>query len=492
MNTPTPPNTLYRFRSIDALLDKYQELEEGFIYFARPDQLNDPMEGFRDIVWRGDNIVWTNFFKHYIYCLHVANPPLIVAGYPSEFDAGTISITGRWDQLPNSLKSSFDGIWRRFLKLPQIPEIMTALSNTNRKIRYREMEIYLQIIRLAYTILYLQSFSEYSLSTGLTFQQVAGQAIDEMSEELEGILGTIPTCIAQSDTSETEEDSNAVLRDVEDELRIIEARADFQMNINRIENLTPTGQLATNDQPMPLDFPKMYLREIEKLLWPNWYTACFIKDYHNSSVWGHYGDGHKGVCLIFETETAKGLHNLRFYGTEMADRTTIEVKTTKRPFRKVRYAVKPSEIDFFRSIGRLAGDELKRLWYTDDEGNESDCGDHLQSDGATFLWQESYWDRFYCDITTKTKDWKYEQEYRLILEDMSDEYEEAESRRIIYSFRSLKGIIFGIKTSDENKSRIMQIVLKRCRETQRKDFKFYQAYYSPESGVIRKDEIQLP
>ena len=66
MNTPTPPNTLYRFRSIDALLDKYQELESQTIYFASPDELNDPMEGFRDIVWSGDKIVWTNFFKHYV------------------------------------------------------------------------------------------------------------------------------------------------------------------------------------------------------------------------------------------------------------------------------------------------------------------------------------------------------------------------------------------------------------------------------------------
>ena len=133
---------------------------------------------------------------------------------------------------------------------------------------------------------------------------------------------------------------------------------------------------------------------------------------------------------------------------------------TKRPFRKVRYAVKPGEINFFRSIGRLAGDELKKLWYTDDKGNESDCGDHLRSDGATNDWHESYWDRFYRDITTKTKDWEYEQEYRLILEDMSGEYEKEESRRLIYPFRSLKGIIFGIKTSDENKSRIIKIIQK--------------------------------
>ena len=55
---------VYRFRSMEYLLgDKYQELERKTIYFASPDQLNDPMEGFRDIVWSGDKIVWTNFFQ---------------------------------------------------------------------------------------------------------------------------------------------------------------------------------------------------------------------------------------------------------------------------------------------------------------------------------------------------------------------------------------------------------------------------------------------
>ena len=491
MNGSTTPTTLYRFRSIDALLDKYQELEEGTIYFASPDQLNDPMEGFRDIVWRGDKIVWERFFKHYIYCLHVAKPYSIAAGYPSEFDARTISITGRWDQLPNSLKSSFDGIWHRFLKLPQIPEIMTAPSNTNRKIRYREMGTYLQVIRLAYTILYLQSLSEYSLSTGSTFRQVAGQATDEMSEEIEGILGTIPTCIAQFDTSETEEGSNAVLRDVEDELREIEARADFQMNINRIDNPTPTGEFEMHNQPMLLDFPKMYLQEIEGLLWPKWYVACFMKDCHNSSVWGHYGDGHKGVCLMFETEIADGLPNLRLYEVKMTDAGEKGLMIKKCPFREVKYSVNLGEVDFFRSIGGLTEDDLKKLWYTDDVGNESECGDHLQSDRVTLDWQESYKDRFYRDITTKTKDWKYEQEYRLILEDISGGYSTAESRTLTYVCKSLKGIIFGIKTSDENKSRIMKIILDRRRDTDRKDFKFYQAYYSPESGGIRKDELPL-
>ena len=60
----------YRFRSIDSLLGKHREFEEQTIYFANPEELNDPMEGLRDIVWNGDKIVWTNFFKHYVFCLN--------------------------------------------------------------------------------------------------------------------------------------------------------------------------------------------------------------------------------------------------------------------------------------------------------------------------------------------------------------------------------------------------------------------------------------
>ncbi len=62
---------IYRFRSTESLLgDKFNELEQQVIYFASPDQLNDPMEGFRDIFWHGDQIVWASLFKHYVYCLH--------------------------------------------------------------------------------------------------------------------------------------------------------------------------------------------------------------------------------------------------------------------------------------------------------------------------------------------------------------------------------------------------------------------------------------
>ncbi len=97
---------------------------------------------------------------------------------------------------------------------------------------------------------------------------------------------------------------------------------------------------------------------------------------------------------------------------------------------------------------------------------------------------------FYRDITVKTKDWKYEQEYRLILEDGLSEFKEKKSRTLRYDFKSLKGIIFGIKTSDEHRLKIIDIIEKK-EDYEQADFKFYQAYYSPEIGDIRKFELQI-
>jgi hypothetical protein len=54
-------------RSIEKLLG-YNELENQEIYFSPLEDLNDPMEGFIDFVWKGDEILWENFLKHYVLC----------------------------------------------------------------------------------------------------------------------------------------------------------------------------------------------------------------------------------------------------------------------------------------------------------------------------------------------------------------------------------------------------------------------------------------
>ncbi len=105
---------------------------------------------------------------------------------------------------------------------------------------------------------------------------------------------------------------------------------------------------------------------------------------------------------------------------------------------------------------------------------------------------ETIWDAFHQDIVLQSKDWGYEQECRLILNGLLEDSLDEKHRKLTYVFASLKGMIFGFRTSDENKQKIIEVVQRKCQENHRKDFKLFQAYYSSAHKDIHKFEIPLP
>src|ERR1700761_6069379 len=76
---------IYRFRRLENLLGSHQELTKQEIYFAAPEQLNDPMEGYRDIFWRGDQIIWENFLINYLRCLSHVFLLYLIVGEENKF-----------------------------------------------------------------------------------------------------------------------------------------------------------------------------------------------------------------------------------------------------------------------------------------------------------------------------------------------------------------------------------------------------------------------
>jgi hypothetical protein len=95
-----PDKSIYRYRRIDQLLGKHRELESQEIYFASPTELNDPMEGFQDVFWEGDRILWKNLVKHYILCLSQAVSIIHIAGV--DFEPGQVVPTLHWSARPNA------------------------------------------------------------------------------------------------------------------------------------------------------------------------------------------------------------------------------------------------------------------------------------------------------------------------------------------------------------------------------------------------------
>ena len=205
------------------------------------------------------------------------------------------------------------------------------------------------------------------------------------------VLGSILTLIMTFEKVNTEEERNAELEDIE----VMDNNDRIKHQLNSPISTETSGK---NYLLMHFDFPETYLKGVERLLWPKWYAACFMKSYHNSSVWGHYGDKHTGACLIFESGKTGSLDSFQLYEmTDKGDRTTTPKTTVS--FFEVSYANQPGEVDFFRSIGEFEADDLMKLWYTDDEGNKSQCACHLLHHNDTYNWRDSYWHNFYRDIT---------------------------------------------------------------------------------------------
>ena len=427
----------YRFRSMERLL-KCQELKKQEIYFASPEQLNDPMEDLRDIFWRGDKIVWKRFLKHYAFCLTCLH--LRLDGTPNNFP-----ILGRWDELSSLGQRRFNDVWCRFLNLPRIPEFIEALVNLNRKIRYDELRRYLEIIHSALF---------YEMREGLPSP------------------GKILECAVKAMTQLEEGQDEKIVDD------LLEMQKGYLRGMGimvQSKNTMLTGIVGRNIR-LPFDYSGAYLKEFEKMVLPNWYTACFMKDYRNSSVWAHYGDKHRGACLIFESVKAEGFNSLNLSRGTGEDPETI-------PFSEINYEGKSGEIDFFRSISTLP-DYIRDLLLTDGQGNASESFPSDIDD-----WRQKYFDRFFHDTNIKTKDWAYEKECRLTLQDIDGHLDEKDKRKLSYDFNSLKGIIFGMRASDEEISRVVEIIQEKCETHGRDDFKFYQADYSPKTGDICKYEI---
>lgn len=126
----------------------------------------------------------------------------------------------------------------------------------------------------------------------------------------------------------------------------------------------------------------------------------------------------------------------------------------------MRYGYENSQIniDFFRNLGRLSIPQLARWWY-DLNGEKSVCAAHLFSNEDK--WRENYWAYLANSITAKHKDWEREAEYRLIKYDTFFPIEEYPYKQ--YRFDDLDGIIFGMKTTERDKRKIIEIIQQKCK-----------------------------
>lgn len=472
---------LYRFRSVEKLLGEKSELERQEIYFAKPEDLNDPVEGFKDMFWFGDKIVWGNFLRHYLLCLDYTFAIFNIGGEEYKLDNFNIPVWMITNDLPTqAYKDRYKEICKLFFENNIISKLPEGLSSRKKPLRSNE------------PCLYLRSLHYYALSTIIkvseNFRLIEKRPENERFHRAstKGIID-----ISKFDINQLEQD-HPDIEDIADQFFAIASLTFSQIDLSQQYN-NPAFSNLRNRRLIFVEFPEKYLRQLEKIVHPDWYVAAFSASCNNASMWGHYGDNHKGVCLKFKINLIQDKPSIKLHGI-------IGVGGSKREsapyygerdclFYKVNYEEKYPEIDFFRSMGRLPMPALTGWWYLGEDGEKSCCVENLYENEQK--WREKYWDDFQKGISTKLIDWRYEEEYRLILFSGIVDYSDSAYRKLNYRFEDLEGIIFGINMSEQDKLSIIKVVEEKCRQENRKDFKFYQAYYSNKTGKIASAELRL-
>ena len=472
-------DTFYRFRSVDALLDEFHELKNQEIYFANPSELNDPMEGFSDTFWDGDKIIWENFLKHYLVCLDRAFSILLIGG-----ESACIT----WDQIPiidpgdnryftPQHQSIQDAIFQRFIEEPVVSQYITCLAERG-GISRPELSMHLAGLHWFALLVVKIVYAKNNLFDDDVDRQ----------DEYQSCIAQLNTHIKLFDLFKDLHKEKSTSEEMIFSLSSVSRNMREQIYLINILNGTINSS-AANKKFVLIDFSDGYLDQVQRIIYPDWYSASFMSDCKNSSIWGTYGDKHTAVCLKFRAEVRGDISFIalnRTYGLGSSGEILGDVE---HQFHKVEYSKKHVAIDFFRSIGSLPRPTMNKYWYTNKNGDVSQCAKSLTNDEE--LWRNSHWENFQKMSTSKLEDWRFENEYRLLLTGSILDFSKPAQRKAKYSFNSLDGIIFGINTLLEIKQKIVQIIEAKCREHGRQDFKFYQAYYDRQKGTIEHAELGL-
>ena len=465
---------VYRFRSVERLLRSSKELEKQQIYFASPAELNDPTEGLRPIVWRGDTIAWTNLFRHYIYCLHWTCIRFAVLAKESVLEESGIPVMGEVDlAVTDAMSRLHDLAVETTIENANLPKLIEILAKSNRSVSDVEMLLFLQLFHLSA----IEGIRKAHLELGFPIPQL-------FNTPLSHPLARFPRALELATQMDHDDATDIVLRISSELMGPLYFGGKYALSLRLRDE--QVGTLEKNLRYLYFDFSRVYLSQLTQLLYPNWYTACFSKSCNNAATWASYGDDHKGVCLVFEVESDSGRSALTVNMFNRHDGNSDQRNLRRELFHDVSYGPDITEVDFFRSLGRLPEQKLIETWYSDERGNLSECATHLEDDIE--LWRGKYWNRFLPAIIQKGADWQHEKETRLIIYGLMDDLSPKE-RIATYEFSSLVGIIFGIRTPDSEKIQMIDIVRKKCVEHRCDRFVFWQAYYSRKMDQIGKYEL---
>lgn len=461
---------LYRFKSARNILEQYDELEKQIIHFSPREDLNDPLEGHMNLYWNGDKIAWKGLFKNYINCLEYSFF-MYRLGATNE-QLRTIPIFFTEGSLPTEqYKNLSNEITTEFINNDVVESLATILAIKSIEVSRSELKFFLNIIHKVGLNIIIKNHSTYGL-----MRKDESVHIESLELNDETLIKLINEYIEVKKNEKNSEELFVVFSGINEELKLHEkVLVDILGEEQRM-----------NWYYLLEEFPDFYIGEIENLIHPPCYMACFSEDYFNPSMWGNYADKHKGICMIFKVNEYNNNYYIPLERTYSYSSNCVSKSFIDTRLEKVIYGGEYININFFEMLGMLNRLQME-YWFKDGE-QESYILNNIVDD----KWRDKYWTYYNNRYITKTKEWNFEKEYRLRIENgLFGNYSSNEKRNLKYPFDSLEGIIFGIETSQADKVEILKILSRKCIENKRSDFKIYQAYFDEDTKGIKSRELKI-
>lgn len=454
---------LYRFRSVDKLInEKYKELKDQYFFFAPPDTLNDPLEGYVDFFWKADKIAWLGLFKNYVWQVYYTLQSAMLQYSLNDMKKMYFTRTEIHFKETNLPKIRVE-IEKKFSDEPIINEISTILGSSDKEITQPALHVILSLVHS----LALFHVNKFFQSKGIEVFRTS----DWLNEKADFIKGRQYNDIIEiiKEILVNEQESESILL-VDQNIRL-----DIVRKINNLSE-----EKAEMSEYILMDFPEHYTKHVVDLAYANWQTVCFNHSYSDPKMWSHYADNHTGVCLMFDFSSAECVQ------LESLDASSDD-KIKQLYIRPIDYTVPPSRINFFLTLGILWADERVHWFFHNNEKSTvlSSILENVEK------WREEYWTNFERRFLRKGSAWKSEEEERLVLDDSFYDHSSADKRKYKYNFDKLHGIIFGINTKLSDKKEVIKILKEKCEENGREQFHVYQARYDANKETIEKDLIMV-
>ncbi len=448
---------LYHYRSIHTAL---LEIENGTFHYSDRKELNDPLEGHIQMYWQGDRPAWQGLFRNYICSLCNCIELYLLQRSFEEIDERAVMLDVH-DMDDTPFGRLLGEVGDLFLADPDVSGMIDELARSDEQVFARSLRFRLQLLHEKAFAICMRSMKW----NGLIPQDEPEDYIPT-EKSLANLYGPDVSKIDSKARNALLEVAAHMLEDV------LESR--FLKEEMESENSYSQRQLWYS---VRLWFPAMYVSRLREMMYQKAYVVCFSAEPANSVMWGNYAENHSGVCLVYETKTKDGREYLGVKtGKAYTSGHTI-FSFRDDEVKPVRYNNAPIKRNAFESMGRLS---LKQVssWLVNSEGEKSRLYDRYMEEN----WRDTYWDDYTDKYCTKLDPWAYEKEYRLRLDDFLHEHT-WEERMVEYDPAALTGVIFGVRTSEYDRQRIIKAIQKSGRSL--KEFNFFQCEFDDEAYQFR-------